>query len=85
MQAQYHGPSFRAIDGHGGDHTLTPVYRVAAGSDGHDQPSYAAADCVGLVTADGRSVTRLAKGRYLLGNPDPARQVTLFSDDPHAP
>lgn len=85
MQRQYHGQSFPAIDSHGAEYQLTPTYRSAEGTDDRRQPTYAAADCVGLVTGDGRSVSRLNKGRYLITNADVSLQIALFSDDPHAP
>lgn len=85
MQAQYHGQSFPAIDNHGSQYMLTPSYSSADGADDTGHPTYAAADCIGLVTADGRTVTRLDKGRYMITDPDANLQTALFSDDPHAP
>ena len=84
-ERHYRGQPFPAIDGHGGEYSLTPAYHAEDGSGVRHRRTYAAADCVGLVTGDGRSVTRIEKGRYLITDPDPERQVPLFSDDPHAP
>ena len=85
MDPRFQGTPFRAIDAHGADYLLTPHFRAADESDRHR--SSAASDCVGLVTADGRSVERLAKGRYRLSPSTPGAAITatdLFSDDPRA-
>ncbi len=86
MDRRYQGTPFRAIDGHGADYLLTPHFQAADESDRHR--SSAATDCVGLATADGRSVERIARGRYRLATGAEGDAagigVELFSDDPHA-
>ena len=79
----YQGPPFPAIDDRGGDYLLTPAY--APGHGHAARRTYAADDCVGLTTADGRAVARIDKGRYVIIDGGPDRRVALFSDDPQAP
>lgn len=85
MERYYRGPPFHASDRYGGDYLLTPLYRA---QDGPVEPlpqTFAVADCIGLLTAEGRSAKRTGKGRYrlLAGVPDAGTE--LFGDDVNAP
>ncbi len=85
MPSDYEGEPFPAIDAKGGRHLLTPTYRGRTDAQGHATKTNAARDCVGLRTQDGRSVARIAKGRYLVADSDIGRQVKLFADGPKVP
>ena len=76
---------FHASDRYGGDYLLTPLYRAEDESGELPRRTFAAADCIGLLTAEGRSAKRTGKGRYrlLAGVPDAGTE--LFGDDVHAP
>lgn len=85
MERHYRGPPFHASDRNGGDYLLTPLYRAEDQSDRPLPRTFAAADCIGLLTAEGRSAKRTGKGRYrlLAGMPDGGTE--LFGDDANAP
>ncbi|HEX6983796.1 MAG TPA: hypothetical protein VF170_00400 [Planctomycetaceae bacterium] len=87
MDSHYRGRAFPASDAHGGGYLLTPLYRGRGGpGEVFLRPrTFAATECVGLLTADGRSAERIGKGRYRLLAGGPAGETELFSDDPHAP
>ena len=75
----YEGASFAALDWDGVEYALTPVYREA--EDPARARSFAAADCSGHRTEDGRPGRRLAPGRYRLLDGFPGGGTELFSDD----
>lgn len=85
MPSDYEGEPFSAIDQQGAPHVLTPTYRTRIDAQGREVRTGAARVCVGLRTEDGRSVARISKGRYLVADADPGRQVKLFSNQPKAP
>lgn len=78
MRYDYEGRPFPAFDLDGREYLIAPVYRRRY-DDGVDAKTFAAGDCVGLLTEDGRWVRRDRKGRYAILGTSTLGEVPLVS------